>query len=361
MAEDFEDLDSPTTYAVDPSGVYGWIEKWDSQLEDGSGRYVGKIDLRDLKKAEISEVIVCGMGGSAIAGDVAFAAVREMVPVPCGVVRGYVLPLSLGKSTLQIVVSYSGDTEESISAYTQGHNRGAKVVVVASGGALKDVARHHGCPCIELPPDCLAPRTALGYLLTAVLGVLMSAFDEVHGLEEMIGDAVTSLKRGLKRFERDLPFEKNQTKQLAHDIHGVFPVVVGTELTFPAALRFQAQLNENSKWPCHASKLPEMNHNEVVAYSQPGPATKRTGIIMLLDEDDHPRTQARQNFTIDLLEQHVAWVGRLKGEGKGSFARLINLIQAADFTSYYLACGRGLDPRRIRAIDELKDRMGKVQ
>ena len=361
LAEDFEDLDDPTTYAVDPSGVCGWIERWPQQLEEGIKKYIGKLDFSIPEAGSISEVLICGMGGSAIAGDVAYSAVRDMISVPYRVVRGYILPKSLGENTFQIVVSYSGNTEEAIWAYSQGHNHGAKIVVITSGGALAEMAEHHNYPLILLPPDCLAPRMALGYLLAAVLGVLDAVFDAVRISETDLDDAVTSLKRGKKKYARELPYEKNFAKKLAHDIHGVFPVVVASELTWPVALRFQAQLNENSKWPCHPTRIPEMNHNEIVACSQPGPATKRTGIIMLRDRDDHPRVKFRQDFTIDIIETHTAWVKMLKGEGKTLLGRVLSLIQTADYVSYYLACARGLDPVRIRAIDELKDKLGKVQ
>ncbi len=359
--EEFDDLDNPTTYAVDPSGVYGWIARWDKQLDEGAKKYIGRIDLPTEGNASIREVIVCGMGGSAIAGDVAYAAIREMLPVPYRVIRGYTQPASLGENTLQIVVSYSGNTEEAIWAYTQGHNRGANIVAVCSGGALMEMSERHGRVVVRIPEDCLAPRMALGYLLPAVLGVLDAAFEDVGQLEKMLEESVTALRRGLLKYERDLPFEKNFAKRLAFDIHETFPVVVASELTWSAALRFHAQLNENAKWLCHASKLPEMNHNEIVAYAQPGSATKQIGIIMLRDKDDHPRVQFRQDFTMDAVDGTVAWIRQLKGEGKNPLARLLSLIQTADFTSYYLACARGLDPKDIRAIDDLKDKLGKVK
>ena len=361
MEEEFHDLDRDDTYAVDRSNMYSWLEKIDKILSSSLSRFLGKIDTVASINHEIREVLVCGMGGSAIAGDVAWLAVQDMLPVPYRVIKGYSAPASLGPGSLQIVVSYSGNTEESIWAYTQGHNRGADVVAITSGGALAELASHAGRPCVLVPPDCPAPRLALGYLLTAVLAVLDRAFDEIHGLEETVEEAVVSLKHGIRKYEKGLGLQKNIAKRLAADIHGAYPVIIGSDLTWPAALRFQTQLNENSKWPCHATRLPEMNHNEIVAYSNPGPAASRTGIVMLRDKDDHPRVQLRQDFTVDMIENTVAWVRQLKGEGKNAFARVCNLLQAADFTSYYLACGRGIDPMDIAAISILKEHLGKVK
>ena len=359
--EEFRDLDSPETYAFDKSDMYSWIEKWDKLLSTGMSRFMGNIEGKFPNGRDIKEVLVCGMGGSAITGDVAYMAVREMLPVPYRVIRSYSPPASLGEGSLEIVVSYSGNTEEAVWAYTQGHNRGAKVVVVASGGALVELATRHGWPFIELPADCPAPRLALGYLVPAVLAVIDRVFDEVHGLEDITEDAVVALRRGVKRYERRLGTQKNVAKRLASEMHGAFPVIVGSDLTRPAAMRFQTQLNENAKWPAHAAELPEMNHNEIVAYTCRGPASSRTGVLLLRDRDDHPRVQLRQDFTADMLDEKVAWIRQMKGEGKSVFARVMNLIQAADYTSYYLACGRGVDPLDISAISTLKDRLGKVQ
>jgi glucose/mannose-6-phosphate isomerase len=361
IEEELRDLDRDETFKVDRFDMYSWIQNNYKMLTHGLTEYIGKLDPVVPSGKSIREVLVCGMGGSAIAGDLANVAVQNFLPVPYSVVKSYQAPNSIGEGTLQIIISYSGNTEESIWAYTQGHNRGANIVVITAGGALEELASLNGYPCIMIPPDCPAPRLALGYLVTAALAVLDNVFHEITGIDEIVQDAIISVKRGVKKFEKALPLQKNFTKQLAVDIHKVCPVVIGSDITWPAALRFQTQLNENAKWPCHASRLPEMDHNEIVAYSHSGPATSRTGIILMRDKDDHVRTQLRQDFTIDLLENSVAWIKQLKGEGKNCFARVCNLIQAADFTSYYLACARGLDPFEIQAISSLKDRLGKIK
>jgi len=359
--EEFEDLDDPTTYAVDPAGVYGWLERTGSLLEDGIRKFMGKIDLGDYRASGIREVLICGMGGSAISGDIARAVIGRELTVPISIVRGYTQPGSLGKGTLQIVVSYSGNTEESIWAYTQGHNRSAHVITITSGGALKELAERNGHPLILLPDDYPAPRLALGHLLPAVMSVLDAAFDGPEHVPEFLSDAVTSLNRGVRRYQRELPFDRNMAKKLAHDLHKAVPVVVGSALTWPAALRFQAQLNENSKWPCFVSTIPEMNHNEIVAYTQPGPVSEKIGLVMLVDKDDHPRVQFRQEFTSDMVDKPISWVNHVKGEGKTLLGRLMSMMQTADFASYYLACARGIDPLKIGAIDTLKERLGKLQ
>jgi len=360
MAEDFDDLDSPTTFAVDPSGIYDWIRRMDEYLDDGRKAFFNRLDIIP-DTGNISEVIIAGMGGSAISGDIASAVTAHYVPVPIRVFRGYQLPGSLDDKTLLLVVSYSGNTEEALWAYTQGFNRGAQVVVITTGGALADLSKRHGKPVIKLDCDYPAPRLALGHLLTAVLSVLCAAFPSLDFVDDALVDASQALKRGVNRYERDLPFEKNFAKKLAFGIHDVFPVIIASETTWPVAVRFAAQLNENAKWPAYVSVLPEMNHNEIVAYAQPGPAVNKTGVLLLRDKDDHPRVQFRQDFTIDLIEKQVAWVHQLKGEGKSLLARLLTMMQTADFTSYYLACARGIDPLGIRVIEMLKERLGKLQ
>jgi glucose/mannose-6-phosphate isomerase len=360
ISEEFDDLDDLTTYAVDPAGVYGWIERTGSLLEDGVRNFMGKLDLAGFG-SQFREVLICGMGGSAISGDIAKAVVFRELPVPISVVRGYTQPGGLGKGVLQIVVSYSGNTEESIWAYTQGHNRGAHLVVITSGGALKELAERNGHPLIVLPDDYPAPRLAIGHLLAAVLSVFDAAFDGMDFISESLADAVISLNRGVRRYQRDLPFDRNVAKKLAHDLHEAIPVVVGSALTWPVALRFRAQLNENAKWPCFVSMIPEMNHNEIVAYTWPGPVSGKIGLVMLVDKDDHPRVQFRQEFASDMVEDRISWVNHVKGEGKTLLGRLMSMIQTADFSSYYLACARGIDPLKIEAIDTLKERLGKLQ
>jgi glucose/mannose-6-phosphate isomerase len=359
--EEFQDLDKEETYQVDRSDMYGFIRKSAEMVSFGLNEFIGKLSDRLSGIKGVSEILVCGMGGSAISGEVAYAAVRDMLKVPYRVVRYYCPQSSIKKSTLLVIVSYSGNTEESIWAYTQGHDKGANVVTISSGGALAELSARHGHPHIRLPGDCPAPRLALGYLVAALLAILEAVFDEVNGLGNVLDHTVTALKSGEKRFDRDLPLQKNIAKKLAMDIHQAFPVIIGSDLTWPAALRFQTQLNENAKWPAHASMFPEMNHNEIVAYTRPGPLTRHIGAILLRDADDHPRVQLRQDFTADMLETGLAWVRQLKGEGMNPFARLMNLIQIADYTSYYLACGRGIDPMEINAISILKERMGKAK
>jgi len=361
MNEEFFDLDDPTTYAYDPGGVYGWLEKTDRSLEIARKYFFENSPLDLQPKNEITNVVICGMGGSAVSGDLAWSVVANHLMVPCRIVKGYMLPAGTGPGTLLIVVSYSGNTEEAIWCYTQGYNRKADVVTISTGGALADMAARHGVPHLKLECDYPAPRLALTHLLPAVLYVFHKCFGGFDFLNEALQDSVQALKRGLHRYSRDLPFDKNFAKHLAFDIHNAFPVIVSGEQTMPVAMRFAAQLNENGKWPAHVSVIPEMNHNEVVAYGQPGPATGMSGILFLRDKDDHPRVVFRQDFTKDLVEQHVAWVHMVKGEGKTFLGRIFSMLQTADFTSYYLAVARGLDPLSIRAIDTLKERLGKLK
>ncbi|MCX6645712.1 MAG: bifunctional phosphoglucose/phosphomannose isomerase [bacterium] len=361
IKEDFGDLDNPTTYSHDPSGIYSWIENSSKKLDEAINQFWGKVDIRNQLGEEFHEVLVCGMGGSGIAGDLAYSIISRDIPVPFRVVKGYELPKSVGVGSLVLILSYSGNTEEVVWCYTKAHNRGAHCVAISVGGAIKDMAEKFGCPHIPLPDYYPAPRLALWHLLTAVLACLNEAFPQLGFVEEALRDSVPTLKRGTNRYSKELELQKNFAKKLAFDIHQAWPVIIGSELTWPVAKRFQAQLNENSKWPATASYIPEMNHNEIVAYSQPGPATSSTGIIMLRDKEDHSRIQHRQDFTIELVQKHVAWVHQFKGEGKSFLSRIASLIQTADYASYYLACARGIDPAGIKSIDILKERLGKLQ
>jgi glucose/mannose-6-phosphate isomerase len=359
--EHFADLDSAETYKADIHGMYDWIRHSDRPFAEGMSKFKNAIKGQIKNIKDIREILICGMGGSAICGDVANVAFGHNLQIPYRVIRGYSLPSSLGPNTLQIVVSYSGGTEESIWAYTQGHNRSAKIIVLCSGGILKELADRHKHPVITLSTGYPAPRLALSHMSTAIISIISELFGEPEGLEDKLKDTAQVLRRASKKFDKELPIEKNFAKRIAKDLHGVSPVIIGSELTWPAALRFQSQLNENSKWPAHACMIPEMNHNEIVAYTRDGIATFHTGVILLKDKDDHPRVRLRQDFTAGMIEETVSWVSEMKGEGKSPFARVMSLILAADYTSYYFACGRGIDPLEINAISNLKDRLGKMK
>lgn len=356
----FGNLDNPETFRIDRSDMYSWIEKWEKILKKGIKESFENPELKRINRREYREIIVCGMGGSAIAGDVAFAAVADKIRIPYRIVRGYFSPASMGNETLLIILSYSGSTEEAIWSYAQGHNKGAEVVAISSGGALRDLANRNGRVFVGIPSDAPAPRLALGYLFPAVLAVIERTNPEIDNLEDVLNDSIKTLSAGKKRFERNLPEAKNLAKQIARQMSYVFPVIAGSEYTWPSALRFQTQLNENAKWPSHASQIPELNHNEIVAYSQAGALTSKIGLLLLVDKEDHPRVRIRQDFTSHLVEDSIEWVRSIKGEGKTRLARIINLIQLADYVSYYLACGRGVDPMDITAISSLKQFMGEI-
>ena len=157
------------------------------------------------------------------------------------------------------------------------------------------------------------------------------------------------LSEGAEMAAREIEFDRNQAKKLARDIHSCFPVIIGDETTYPAAFRFMTQLNENAKWPCHATSLPEMSHNEIVAYSNANPITNKLGIIFLRGSENK-RIKIRQDEMIRMFDKKAAFVREFH-------TGVMHLILFADFVSYYLACARGLDPSDICPITELKEKL----
>ncbi|MFH1677162.1 MAG: bifunctional phosphoglucose/phosphomannose isomerase [bacterium] len=350
---EFEDLDNPQTYAVDPKGFYKWIFESGKQLEEAVEKHFAEI--AEKSSEGITHVTVCGMGGSAIAGDVLYGYIREQLPVPYNVIRGYEAPSGLGPGTLLIAISYSGNTEETISLFEEGIKRGAKIAVICSGGKLEELAKKHDCRLIKVRDDIPAPRLALPTLLAALASVLNENFTETIGIKRELDNSVKELNQNAEEVAREIEFDRNPAKKLARDIHSCFPILIGTEITYPAAFRFMTQLNENAKWPCHATSLPEMSHNEIVAYSQANWITKKLGIIFLRHTSDNERIKIRQDEMIRMFDKKAAFVREFM---TGS---VMSSILFADFVSYYLACAQGLDPSDISPITDLKEKLNGMR
>jgi glucose/mannose-6-phosphate isomerase len=348
------DLDNDKTYKIDEGNSYDWIYNWPELLANGINRFLGEEFVPDVDAGSITGVYICGMGGSAIAGEILGSLLRNHLEIPVSVIRDYTLPSTVNEKSLVIGISYSGNTEETISAINGAVGKNAKILGVTTGGELEDILNTSGFEIIKLRSDYPAPRLALPELLTALFSIFYKCFEGWKLENASVARSIEVLNENRESLSLNTPTKNNPAKQLAIKLHSGFPILLGTDVIRPVLLRFQAQLNENSKWPAHVAVIPEFDHNEIVAFSHDGPATGMSGLLVIYDDDDHPRNARRLEYTVDLIKPKMKWMQGIRDHEKNYLARMLSLIQVADFATYYLACARGIDPMDISAIEDLK-------
>ncbi|HAG08899.1 MAG TPA: bifunctional phosphoglucose/phosphomannose isomerase [Desulfotomaculum sp.] len=306
-----------------------------------------------MEEKEIAQVVVTGLGGSAIGGDLLRTYIADKVNIPVVVNRHYELARFVGPRTLLFAVSYSGNTEETISAYRQAKAKGAAVVVLTSGGALKEMARQDNIPVITVPTG-FAPRAALGYLFIPIL-VVLENLHLLNNQETEVNALVSHLKELSSQYKPEVPLAKNYAKLLAGQLHNRLPVIWGSSgTTEVAAQRWKGQINENAKTPAYWNVLPELNHNEIVGLEGPAELLQRLYLIILSHPHDHPQVQKRISITKELVAGVTAGVSEINASGTAELARLFSLIYLGDYTSVYLAFLYGVDPGPVKVIDRLK-------
>jgi glucose/mannose-6-phosphate isomerase len=343
-------LDRGAVAAVDSTGQLGEILDLPIHLQDALWR------VESSGAAAVDApggLIVAGMGGSAIGGRLALAALGPRLTRPLVVWDGYDLPGWAGESTLVLCSSYSGATEETLSAYDAAAALGAPRIVATTGGPLAERARRDGMPVIPVPGG-FQPRAAVGYSLVSALEAARLA-GAAPGVREEI-EAAAALAEALAAEWGPDGGEDGEAKSLARALHGTAPVIVGAELAAAAAYRWKSQLNENAELPAFAMALPEADHNDVVGWAA-ARELGRFSFVMLEDPGAHPRNRRRAELTAQLAEQAGGTVVRVAARGDSRVERLVSLVLLGDLVSLYAAVLRGADPVDIAALEWLKARL----
>lgn len=310
------------------------------------------------RQQDIQQVVVTGLGGSAIGGDLLRVYAGGRLSVPVVVNRDYVLPKFVGPQTLVFAVSYSGNTEETLSAYREARERGALIVVVTTGGKLKEMASQDGVPVITVPGG-IAPRSATGYLFIPTLAVL-TQIGMLSGVGAEVEELSAQLQSLREKIKPEIPLADNPAKQLAVHFHNRIPVIWGSNgTTEVVAQRWKGQINENAKAPAYWNVFPELNHNELVGFQAPAELLRRLYVVILRDPQDHPRVQKRFAITREIMEQAVAGITEVTSAGSGGLARIYSLVYIGDYASVYLAMLYGIDPGPVKVIDQLKARLAE--
>ncbi len=330
---------------IDADDMYGAVLDFPIQLRRGRERACGA-GLGSLRAQGHTGIVVLGMGGSAIGGDLLRTLATGRIPVT--VFRAYSLPAWVGADTTVIACSYSGNTEETLTALDQAISRHAAVVCMTTGGAMADIAVAKGLPMVALPAG-LQPRAALGYSLTAILAVgeHLGAVEMADGAWE---EAIDVASEQAAQYAAD----GSEAWQMARTLQGLFPVIYSSQRLEAANLRWRNQLHENGKTFAVGNLLPEMNHNEIMGWDRGQAELQKLGVIVLRDRDDHPRTRRRMDVTRELLQPLAgAWI-EMHSRGERPLARLLSLLYPSDWVSLYLALLHRVDPSPVGLISTLK-------
>ncbi len=303
-----------------------------------------------LTRRPFNKILVCGMGGSALIGDFfSYFQATGFTPLAPSLAvlthRSYDLPANADQNTLIICVSYSGQTEEALSAFSKAINSHFEIAGITCGGQLAELLQKYKAPWVKIPQDNIPPRTSLGYQLSAMVKILMA-----YGLlNSSAQNALADLP------EKIIPVNlENQAKMLCAKLNHKIPVIYSSQDNRLLAKLWKISLNENAKIPAFFNFFPELNHNEMVGW------TKNLGsfhLLFLKDKDDLPRIKKRMEFTADLLKRQNLPLDFVEIEGQNPLEKIFWAVSFGDWLSYHLALFYGVDPTPVTMVEELKKRL----
>lgn len=300
-----------------------------------------------------SNIIVTGMGGSAIGGELLKDWAKDKIQVPIEINREYHLPAYANEKTLVLVTSYSGDTEETLSALLDAVKRGCMIYCITSGGALVDIAERLNIPYLQVPAG-MPPRAALPYMLMPLL-TFLEKNGLVNGVTEGLDEALPILEEIERENAAEKPVEESLAKTLAVNIAGFIPVVYGFGIYCGVARRFKQQINENAKMIAKWDNLPEFDHNEIVGYERSENIADGFAAIFIRDKDEPAEIRSRIETTKKLMEPAGIGIYEVWSRGKSSLAKMLSVVAVGDFLSVYLAILREVDPTPVQTINKLKN------
>jgi len=337
----------------DPGNMYNSIFDFPEQLLNALKLVHGwNISTDDFP--EVRNIVLIGMGGSAIGGDFARSLLASKLLVPFEISRKYELPEYVDDETLVIASSYSGNTEETLSALDDALNRKSMIAAISTGGMMGEVAKLNEIPMLSLPPG-MQPRAALAYSLVPILAFL-EKIGLVSGIEAEITAASNTLVSLRDNYIEDRPVDDNPAKTMAQKLHGKIVVVYGgPTLTDSVAMRWKGQICENGKNLSFANLYSEFNHNELTAWCDVVASHREhLAVVQLKDSGDHPKITKRMEIVKGIIEKSGVEVIEAESKGSEPLERMLSLVQMGDYVSYYLAILNEVDPTPVEAIETLK-------
>jgi glucose/mannose-6-phosphate isomerase len=350
-------LDNPETIKMfDKSDMKSILLSFADQYRDARNN-AQKFEV-PASYRHIRSIVISGMGGSAIGGDLLRSLFSDECPVPIVINRDYKVPGFVDDSTLFIAASYSGNTEETISAFEFAQEKKAKIISISGGGKLQELSKEAGIPHFAIERKGLQPRCALGYLFVPMI-FFLSKLGLITDQSQNLEEAAEIIAQASKELSPDVPAENNQAKQLAISLYNRLPVIYAPQSYFDiVAMRWKGQINENSKMMAFYNVIPEMNHNEIVGWGIPKDMTQRCVVVILTNNDESPKIRKRIDVTKSLIAGEGTQVKEIQATGKSTLAKALDLIYFGDFMSYYLAMLNGVDPTPIERIQILKSMLG---
>jgi glucose/mannose-6-phosphate isomerase len=341
------DLGREAVAAVDRHGLVLDIEGQAHQLEDALWR----VESAGIARGERSGgLLVCGMGGSAIGGDLAAAAIGARARLPLCTVRGYSLPPATARNALVLCASYSGETEETLACFAAAGEAGAERVALTTGGSLAAAARSEAVPVIGVPAG-MQPRAAVAYMVVGVLecAALCGAAPSLRAEVEAASDLLSRLASewGPDGRTDALP------ERIARRLNGTVPVIYGAGATAPVALRWKTQINENAELPAFHGEIPEIDHNELSGWAGARGLAPLAAVV-LDDAGADERVRRRTALTGAELRASGVEVVEVESVGASALERVMTGTMLGDLVSVYLAVLRGVDPTPVEAIDRFK-------
>jgi glucose/mannose-6-phosphate isomerase len=325
------------------------IARFMDQLEEANE--IGSQALIKPLNNPVHHIYVAGLGGSGIGADFVSAFISTTCKVPFLVKKGYTVPAYVGKDTLAIASSYSGNTEETLIAYDLMKEAGARLICVASGGKIIDRAKTDGNDYVQVPGNWPSPRACLGYSLTVQLWIL-------HHLGFVTDQPIREIKSAVTLLRKESDHIREEARRIAKILHHHIPVIYIEDRMEPVAVRLRQQINENSKALCWHHVVPEMNHNELVGWTE-----KNSDLVVLYlrNEDDYARNALRMEINKGIIGKYADSITEVYSKGNSMIERALYLVHLGDWISWELAQLRGVDALEVNVIDYLKGELGKVK
>lgn len=303
----------------------------------------------------IDKILILGMGGSAIGGDLVRRLLLEESKAQIQIHRDYTLPSWVDEKTLVIASSYSGNTEETLSAVEQALDTAAKILIITTGGKLLEISKVHNLPAFVFNYKA-QPRAAIAWSVFPLLNFIIR-LNLAEDKDAEVSEAAMVCEQFAKKIEPSKPVSHNLAKEMAYRLHGHLPVIYGAGIVTEVAYRWQTQFNENSKQWAFAQALPELNHNAVAGYQLPAEILPSVSVILLRSNHLSQRIIRRYSITSELLVRAGVGVVSADGRGISPLAQMMSLVLLGDYVSYYLALLNNTDPSPVDNISFLKDRL----
>lgn len=298
---------------------------------------------------KISNVLICGLGGSGIGGSIVSELVVENCSVPVNVTKGYFIPAYVNEHTLVIISSYSGNTEETLNCMELAIAKNAKVTAICSGGKVLEASQTKGFDGIVVPGG-MPPRSCLGFSLTQLFFIL-----DFH---KLIGNNYKAeLEAAIRLIDSEEEAIIEEAKNIAAKLKGKIPVIYATTYNEGIAIRFRQQLNENSKVLCWHHIIPEMNHNELVGWTE---KNDNLSVLIFLDRDEYSRNLARVEINKEVIKKYASGITEIYSKGNSRIEKAIYFIHLGDWISVLLGELRGADLMEVNVINHLKSKLSEI-